>query len=98
MRDWEVIRKICESLWDPEDLDCAEAEEYGFKDQIINLFTECYDAEGFLAWLAKNDCNPANHFREAEIVERSDYDSLEEWQSAQEDALFSNDEYICVRW
>ena len=98
MREYEVIRTICEKLWDSEDSDCALAEEYGFKDQIIMLFAECYDYEYFCEWLAKNNCNPAEGFSNAEINCREDYDSDEEFEEAKDDALFYNDDYICIRW
>jgi len=98
MKVWEMIRKICEALWDSEDPDCAEAEEYGFKEQIIQLFEECYDAKSFLDWLAKNECCIANNFREAEITSKEECENEEEWESICEDSLFYNDEYACVRW
>ena len=94
----ETIRKICEKLWDSEDPDCKEAEEYGFKEDIITLFEDCFDYESFCKWLAKNDCNPANHFRDAEIANRCDCDTTQEWKAIIEDALFYNSEFACVSW
>lgn len=98
MKEYEVTRIICEKLWDSEDKDCALAESYGFKDQIIQLFEDWYDAKDFLAWLAKNNCNLAEGFSSAEVNCREDYDSDEEFEAAKEDALFYNDDYICIRW
>ena len=96
MRDYEVIKEVCEALWNSDDPDCYEAEEYGFKENIIELFTEYYDGSSFLEWLAKNNCNPANHFREAEVVEKPD--DPEEWAEIQENALFFNNDYACIQW
>ena len=98
MTDYEIIEKICNALWDSEDADCKAAEEYGFKDQIILLFADCYDYGSFCKWLAKHDCNPAHGFNDAEIRERSDYDSDEEFEDAKMDALLSNDKYLCMSW
>ncbi len=98
MEQWEVIRKMCEKLWDSEDPDCREAEDYGFKEQIIELFSECYDYEDFCKWLAKHDCNPAWGFREAEVCYIKDCEDEREWETACENALFYNDEFACVRW
>ena len=102
MKEWEMIRKICEALWDSEDPDCKAAEEYGFKEQIIQLFEDCYDAKGFLDWLANHDCCIADGFRYAEIVSKEEYSAdgwdEEDWNSACEDSLFYNDEYACMRW
>lgn len=98
MRDYEVIEKICECLWDSEDEDCMLAEEYGFKEQIIELFRECYDYEGFCKWLADHDCRIAYEFKQAEIHSRCDYESEEEWEDASDDALFRNEHYLCMRW
>ena len=98
MEDYKVVKILCEKLWDSEDPDCKYAEEYGFKDAIIKLLHTYYDAEEFSRWLVKNDCNPANRFREADIRERSDYDSDEDFEFAKDDCLFANDDYICVRW
>ena len=98
MSEWEIIEKICEKLWDSEDPDCKEAEEYGFKEDIIRLFRDCYDYESFCKWLANNNCNPANHFREADISYYRDCDNEYEWEAICDDALFYNSEYACVRW
>lgn len=98
MRSWEVIHNICVGLWDPDDIDCKCADEYGFTDNIIELFTDCYDYEGFCKWLAVNNCCPANNFRNAEVYAREDYETEEDWEEACENALFYNDEYVCMQW
>lgn len=98
MEECKVIRTVCEKLWNPENPDCALAEKYDLKDRIINLYTECFDYEFFCKWLADNGCNIAEGFSEAEINCREDYDSDEEFETAKENALFYNNDYICIRW
>ena len=98
MNQWDVIGKICEKLWNSEDDDCKAAEEYGFKENIIELLKDCYDYEDFCKWLARHECNPADGFRNAEVYEKSEYDSEEDWNEACDNALFSNDEYVCIYW
>lgn len=98
MKDYEVIRTICERLWDPENNDCKAAELAGFKNDIIRLFEDCYTLEDFCKWLAKNDCNPAKGFDDADIYFKDDCDTDEEWGAICDDALFYNDEAAIVRW
>lgn len=98
MDQYRTIKLMCEKLWDSEDPDCLNAEDYGFKEQIIELFADCYDYEDFCKWLAKNDCNPANHFRNATIEYRGDCEDEREWEALCEDSLFYNDEFACMQW
>ena len=98
MTDYEIISKICNALWDSEDKDCKAAEEYGFKDQVILLFTDCYDYGSFCKWLAKHECNPWHLFSEADIRSRSDYETDDEFEEAKYDGLMANDDYIVISW
>ena len=101
MQTYKVIERITEALWDKckaeGDKDILKAEECGFKESIIDLFSSCYDADSFLEWLDKHHLNPADGFQYAEIYSRDELEE-DEWLDYCEDCLMCNDEYVCVRW
>lgn len=101
MQTYGVIERIAEALWDKckaeGDKDILEAEDYGFKDSIIELFSSCYDADLFLKWLDEHNLNPADGFRYAEVYSKDELEE-DEWLEYCEDCLMHNDEYVCVQW
>ena len=103
MTEYENNRLLLEALIEkmPEDdPDKKEAELHGFIEPIIELFTECYDSQQLVEWLNEHNMEPLADFRYADIRERSEYDTEEDWEEAKEDALLISDdgEAICLSW
>ena len=69
-------------------------------ERVIDLLLECYDEKDLIKWLEKQDFDPIRDFRFAEMMEFSEYDSIEELEQAKEDALFVDEEneIIVLSW
>ena len=71
MNTYRTIYNICETLAEKarqaNDVDYRAAEEAEAVDAIISLYTDCYDAESFLEFLDKYDCDIFADFRYADF-------------------------------
>jgi len=69
MREYELIRNICEALvskYDENDPDFKQAKEDEMIDNIIELFADCYTSKDFLEWLYNHDCDILIDYRYAD--------------------------------
>lgn len=83
-----------------DDPDFKDALEYGFAEQIVNLFLDCYCGSNFIRWLNEHDFDLFDSFRFADIAFKEDYESEEEWEDAKNNALMINDDKtaVCLSW
>ena len=93
LSDFEKVGMLFDKLigeYDKEDVDYKAAEPY--LEQIRMLFVDCYDYESFCVWLADHDFDVLVNFRYANIKDKCEFESEEEFEEAKEDALMISDD------
>ena len=75
----KLILNLIKGL-DDDDQDLANVLEDETGLAIVELLVDCYDEKSLLEWLEKQDFNPFNNYRYAEVVRLSDYEDFEDFK------------------
>lgn len=96
--EFQLLYKLCQAI-EEGDSDLNELTP-NLVENIIDLLLDCYRAEDLFTFLERQNWNPFENFRFADIQLFDEYDNEEDLEEAKENALFVDDdeEVLVMSW